>query len=120
MHKNTKASNVVHVKINEPISKRKDILKTAISLTKMLYSYNELFSLRDKEKRLIGKYNIIHKEIMKLQKNLQDHDLPVLPGEKYEEVSEIDIPETSAVSDNDVNGLMQELKDVERKLKSLG
>ena len=120
MHKNTNAVNVVHIRIDNPISIRKNILKTAIDTTKMLYSYNEILILRDKETKLINKFKSLYNEINKLQKNLQDSDLPKI-SEKYEAVSHEaeNFKEIEPVADNDVDSLMAELRDVERKLKGL-
>ena len=120
MPKNTNTVNVVHVKIDNPISIRKDILKTAIDTTKMLYSYNEILMLREKETKLINKFKSLHNEITRLQRNLQDSDLPKI-SEKYESTSHESekFEEREAVVDNDVDKLMGELKDIERKLKSL-
>ena len=111
--------NVVHVRIDNPISTRKEILKTAIDTTKMLYSYNEILMLRDKETKLINKFKVLHKEIIKLQKNLEDADLPKI-SDKYENTShEPEKIEKETIVNDDVDRLMAELRDVERKLNSL-
>jgi len=118
--KGSNSNSVVHVKLDRSIYIRKEILKTAIDTTKMLYNYKEILELKEMQSKLINKYALLYKDIVKLQKVLSDSDLPTLPS-NFENIPHEDthefIEETEVNSD--VDKLMSELKEVEKKLKSL-
>ena len=105
------AKNVVHVRINNPVGMRKEILKTAIDSTKVMYAFNEIIELRINEGKLIKKFDGLQKEIKKAFQNLEK-TLPVLP-DNYEVKSEKTFEdnlgeEKEEVYGDDINSLMKE------------
>ena len=123
-----KSTSVVHVNLEDPIAKRKNVLKTAIGATKLLYSFNEIMVLREKELRLMNKLRTTNKSMKAIVYSLNNELLPELPKDlapKKEVHPPIHHKKKPQISHyqrgekDDIKDLMQELKDVEKELKNL-
>ena len=123
-----KGSDVVHVRMENPVARRKEVLKTAIGSTKLLYSFNELMDLREKELKLMNKLRIMNKTMKTIVHTLDKELLPELPSafihqkevhHAKEVHSIIHHKKKPKVQKDDVKDLLQELKDVEKQLKDL-
>jgi len=116
---------VMHIKIDRPISMRKEILKNAITATKLLQDYDEIKILRETKKSLFDELRSLGSEIIVLQRNLHN-SIPSLPEEptinKARDVNQT-IPKfdfESVKEKTDVDKLKGELAEIEAKLKQLG
>ncbi len=109
---------VVHVRLNKPTSIRKEILKTAIDVTKIIQDAESLNVLRSSELALIWELKSIGKEIESLQKNLVEKDLPKLPIERQEKLK-VHVEEVKLKEVSDIDRLKAELAAIENKLKDL-
>lgn len=110
-------TSVVHVRINNPVTIRKEVLKTAIDATKILYAFNEIVEIREREYKLIDKLSSITKNIKKSYDGLKLNGFPELP--KGLEIKNEVKPKQEKVVNNEVTDLMSELKSIESKLNSL-
>ena len=115
----------MHIKIDRPISMRKEILKNAITATKLLQDYDEIKILRETKKSLFDELRSLGSEIIVLQRNLHN-SIPSLPEEptinKARDVNQT-IPKfdfESVKEKTDVDKLKGELAEIEAKLKQLG
>ena len=120
----TKAKNVneeeqvVHIRLDRPINLRKEVLRTAIDVTKIMQECGEIMILRNSELVLLEDLNGLSKEIEMLSKKL-DNNLPELPREKVEREKYVEKEEVEVEEISDIAKLKAELAAIESKLKEL-
>ena len=114
----SREAGVVHVRLDNPITIRKEILKTAIDSTKMLYAFKEIVDLRARDIQLFGKLQKINNEIKKAYSGLNNSGFPDLPKDLHIK-NETEVKEVNKIVSNDVDDLMTELREVEKRLQSL-
>ena len=86
VHKKKKQESV-HVRLDNPISKRKDILQTEVMTVELLKKYEVVRELRKAKVREMDNLRIVLSDIKKMTKDIKTKDLPKVKGidEKHKE-----------------------------------
>ncbi len=71
-----KKEESVHVRLDDPISKRKDILQTAVMTVELLKKYDVVRELRKEKTKEMDKLRVILNDIKKMTKQIKTKDLP--------------------------------------------
>ncbi len=74
----------VHVRLQEPIEKRKDILESALVSANLLQKYEDIKPLRNEKRKQIALFKKIIKETRILFKELEYEELPEVKIPKVE------------------------------------
>ncbi len=119
--------NAVHVRLDNPLPLRKDVLSTVLGAVNMLNVYSEVADLRKRRVEMIGAMADIMKDAQKEIKKLENEYLPQLPIGEYKSEHKAAEFKTSAVSeikreetyDDEVERLKAEIESIDRKLSSL-
>jgi len=77
-----KPDGVIHVKIDEAVMKREDLLTCAKGTIQLLKEYQEFKKLRKEREKTQEKFLSLTKEIVKLIRKLKARQLPKLPIEE--------------------------------------
>ncbi len=113
--------NPVFIRIEEPLSAKKEILESAILLAKISRHYEKINLIRTEKTRYNAKLTSITKDLNELLKNLHNL-LPIVKGQRVkkefeEPIQPIEPLQESSLSE--IDKLEQELNDVNKKLSSL-
>ena len=85
VHKKKEES--VHVRLDNPISKRKNILQTAVMTVELLKKFEVVRDLRKEKVKEMDKLRIVLNDIKKMTRAIKTKDLPKVKGleEKHKE-----------------------------------
>ncbi|HLC58474.1 MAG TPA: hypothetical protein VJI68_01300 [Candidatus Nanoarchaeia archaeon] len=112
----------VHIQINNPVSLRRSILESAILVTRLIKSYDDLRMVKERKINLMSSFAKNYEELGKSLSKLH-HILPALnlPESKVEikkhEMPKLEEPKTEYTND-DIIRLKMELHEVENKLRN--
>lgn len=122
----------VHIRLENPVSTRKEILTYALNTAKLLKDADELSIIREKKIKTIRKLSRVLKEIKILEKQLSEIRLPHLSGQagiefphhlhhaiKEMAIEARKVPKKTGKEKTEADKLKDELYEIEEKLKSL-
>jgi hypothetical protein len=75
--KKASKSETIHVKLDSPITKRKAILSTAISIVELLKHFETIKGIRKQKAKEMESLRVITKDINKLYRAIKVKDLPL-------------------------------------------
>jgi len=78
---------IMHVRIDNSINTRKEILKTALDTTRLLKDFEKFKDIRERKTNEIKKLHKVFKEIKLLKSHLKRYGLPSLPEDVKKEIA---------------------------------
>ncbi|MBL7051710.1 MAG: hypothetical protein ISS01_01325 [Nanoarchaeota archaeon] len=124
VHKKKKEESV-HVRLDNPISKRKRILQTAVMTVELLKKYEVVRELRKEKVKEMDKLRVVLSDIKKMTKRIKVQDLPKVKGieEKHKEHKIVmkakNIEKHEKIVKVHKSGIESQLDELRRKLETL-
>lgn len=123
-----KSKDVMHVELEEPVDLRKDILKTAIDITKVQKTFQDLKKKKlEKEhykKELKKIFNLLKSEIVKLEELLPEIKIEKTKSEKPKEekmkvITKKDLSKEKIIKIQKTDKFSSEIEELNKKLRNL-
>ena len=118
-------NQVVHVKLENPLTVRRNILGSALDSARMLKTYSELKEVKKMKQGIIEDFTNVYDEIKILFRRLEHEELPsVVLDEKTEEPKEVAVKPLRVqakerIVGSEIDRLKAELDAIEKRLSSL-
>lgn len=111
-------SSQLHVQVNNPIDKRREILESAVTSTELLQRYQDFKKIRQEKNKQRAIFKKLIKEINMLMKELEIQELPST-GKKPKQIKQIKEKTITVIQPKSTDKLTRDLQEIQDKLNNL-